>query len=185
MGDAAAVATQNGIRLVLAVFDDWSALRSILIATQSDAAMRPAAVLHARNDVPPEIAALHPLKEMIQLRFARSGKPIACTVGELANALSGRLATGAQSLADALDDWLGSNQAKQLEHHLERGRLLLCVALRTSEDFSVVCGKLVQASPHVVELCNTGIRREGQEADRSAHARRRLRPGPLDPGNSR
>jgi hypothetical protein len=155
MRDEETAATRSGTRLVLAVFDDWSALRSILIATHSDTAMRPAAVLHARNDVPPGMATLHPLKEMIQLHFERSRKQIACTAGELANALSGRLARGARSLADALDDWLGSNQAKQLERHLERGRLLLCVELRTPEDCSVVCGQLVQASPHVVELCNT------------------------------
>jgi len=34
-------------------------------------------------------------------------------------------------LADALHDWLGSNPAKQLESHLERGHLVLCVELRT------------------------------------------------------
>jgi hypothetical protein len=30
----------------------------------------------------------------------------------------------------------------------------LCLQLRTPEDFSVVCGRLVQTSPHMVELCN-------------------------------
>jgi hypothetical protein len=90
---------------------------------------------------------------MTELRFERSRQHIACTVGQLAEALSLRVARGSPTLADALEDWLGFNQARQLERHLERGHLALCVELRTSDDFSVICGKLVQASPHMVELC--------------------------------
>jgi hypothetical protein len=152
-----AVGARSDVRLVVAVFDDWDALRSVLVDMTSDTAMRPAAVLHARDDVPPEISALHPLKKMIDLHFKRLPKPIACTLGELSHALSARLARGARSLADALDDWLGSSQAKQLENHVERGRLVLCVELRTPDDFAIVCGKLVQASPHMVEVCNIGM----------------------------
>jgi hypothetical protein len=72
--------------------------------------------------------------------------------------LSERLTRGAQTLADAVHDWLGSNQAKQLESHLERGHLVLCVELRSPDDFSVVCGKLVQASPHMVELSHINFK---------------------------
>jgi hypothetical protein len=144
-------------QFAVAVFDDWDTLHAVLLEAEGDAAVRPAAVLHARSDVPAEVSALRLLKQMTELRFERSRKHVACTVGRLADALSARLALGARTLADALDDWLGSSQAKQLESHLERGHLVLCVELRTSEDFSVVCGRLVQASPHMVELCNISM----------------------------
>jgi hypothetical protein len=119
-----------------------------------DKAAPPVALLHARRDLPPKASASSLLKHMTELHFERSRKHIACTRGLLAEALATRLTGGARTLADALHDWLGSNQAKQLESHLERGHLVLCVELRTPDDFSVVCGRLVQASPHMVELCN-------------------------------
>ena len=46
-----------------------------------------------------------------------------------------------------------SDQAEQLQTHIGRGHLVLCLQLGTPEDFSVVCGRLVQASPHG-RLCN-------------------------------
>ena len=153
-GGPAIESQTGGAQFVVAVFDDWDTLHAILVEMESDAGVRPTALLHARRDVPPKISAFSLVKQMTELRFERSRQPIACTVGHLAEALSARLARGARTLADALHDWLGTHQAEQLESHLERGHLVLCVELRTSEDFSVVCGRLVQASPHMVELCN-------------------------------
>ena len=57
-------------------------------------------------------------------------------------------------MTDALHGWFSSDQAGQLQNHIGKGRLVLCLQLRTPEDFSVVCGRLVQTSPHMVELCN-------------------------------
>jgi hypothetical protein len=148
----------TGTQFVVAVFDDWETLHSVLMEMQSDAAVQAVALLHARTDVPAKVSASSVLKQMTELRFERSRQHIACTVGELAEALSARLAAGAGTLADALGDWLGSQQARQLESHLERGHLVLCVELRTSDDFSLTCGRLVQASPHMVELCNINLK---------------------------
>jgi hypothetical protein len=125
---------------------------------ESDNAVQPLALLHARRDVPPKVSTLSVLKQMTELRVERSRQHFACTMGQLAEALSAWLARGARTLADNPHDWLGASQAKQIESHLERGHLVLCVELRTSDDFSIVCGRLVQASPHLVELCNINFK---------------------------
>jgi hypothetical protein len=93
------------------------------------------------------------LKQMTELRFERSRLHIACTVGRLAEALSAHLARGARTLRTPWKTGWGPTRPNN-ESHLERGHLVLCVELRTSEDFSVGCGKLVQTSRHMVELCN-------------------------------
>ena len=154
LGERAIRSQTNGSQFVVAIFDDWDTLHAVLQELESDKAAQPVALLHGRKDVPPKVSASSLLKQMTELHFARSRQHIACTMGQLAEALTTRLTGGARTLADALHDWLGSNQAKQLESHLERGHLALCVELRTSDDFSFVCGRLVEASPHMVELCN-------------------------------
>jgi hypothetical protein len=146
--------TANGAQFIVAVFDDWDTLHALLANMENDKAAQPAALLHGRREVPPNVSTSSLLNQMRELRFEQSRQHIACTEGQLAEALSARLAEGARTLADALCDWLGSSQAKQIESHLERGHLVLCVELLTSDDFSVVCGRLAQASPHMVELCN-------------------------------
>jgi len=146
--------SRSGVELVVAVFDDWASLHAVLIELETVATVRPAAVLHARSDIPITASEVGLLKQMTKLRFEPSRQDIACTVGWLAGELSERLARGARSLADALHDWLGFERARQLQGHVEKGHFVLCVELRTSEDFSVICGSLVRASPHMVELCN-------------------------------
>jgi hypothetical protein len=163
----------------VAVFDDWDMLHSVLLELESDKAAQPVALLHARRDVPPKVSASSFLKQKTELHFERSRQQIACTMGQLAEALATRLTGGAQTLVDALHDWLGSNQAKQLESHIERGHLVLCVELRTPDDFSVVCGRLVQASPHMVELCNVNFKPSC--GARSGATSCREKPAPLLP----
>ena len=141
-------------QFVVAVFDDWDGLRAVLVDLDAAATMHSGAVLHARKDIPPAASSLGLLKNMAHLHFSEPRRDIACTVGQLAHELSGRLAGGARSLTDALHGWFRSAQAGQLENHIKKGRLVLCLQLRTPEDFSVVCGRLVQTSPHMVELCN-------------------------------
>jgi hypothetical protein len=158
LGDRTTGSQTSGSQFIVAVFDDWDALHAILLELESDKVARPVALLHARRDVPPKVSASNVLQQVTELHFERSHQHIACTMGQLSEAIATRLTGGARTLADALHDWLGSNQAKQLESHLERGHLVLCVELRTSDDFSIVCGRLVQASPHMVELCNVNFK---------------------------
>jgi len=148
------IGSQTRGSFVVAVFEDRDTLHVVLLELENDKAAQLMALLHARRDVPPKASASRLLKQMTELNFERLRQDIACARGRVAEALAVRLTRVARTLADALHDWLGSNQAKQLESHLERGHLVLCVELRTPDDFSVVCGTLVQASPHMVELCN-------------------------------
>ena len=168
---------RDAAQFVVAVFDDWEALHAVLVDMEADATVRSGAVLHAREDVPPRAAALRLLKEMAQLHFGPRQR-IACTVGQLARELSSRVAKGARNLAEALHGWLSAEQAGQLESHLERGHLVLCVELRTAEDFSVLCGRLVQASPHMVELCNIKFETEHHSSGRDHQA-----SGPIGVGD--
>jgi hypothetical protein len=61
---------------------------------------------------------------------------------------------GAVSLANALRVWLSSEQARELASHVDKGHVVLWLELRTSEEFGDLCGRLVQASLHLIELCN-------------------------------
>jgi hypothetical protein len=145
---------RTGAQFVVAVFDDWDALHAVLVGLEEDAPMLTGAVLHARKHVPPMASRLSLLKDMAHLHFSQPRQDIACTVGQLAHELSARSARGARSLTDALHGWLSSDQAGQLQDHIGKGHLVLCLELRTPEDFSEVCGRLVQTSPHMVGLCN-------------------------------
>src|SRR5262249_6679810 len=140
-------------QFAVAVFDNWDALHATLIGLEAESPMRTGGVMHARNDVPAQAAGLRFLNQMTNINFARSRQQLARTVGRLADELSARLAQGARSLGDALDRSLNSDQARQLESHIDRGHLVLWVELHSSDEFSEVCGRLVQASPYMVSLC--------------------------------
>jgi len=148
-----------GSHLAVAVFDNWDSLQAVLMEMECFKATKSIALLHGRTDVPAQMSASRLLTETVELRFERSRQPIACTAGPVLEALSARVARGARTLADAFNGWLGSNQAKQVESHLDRGHLILCIELRTSDDFSGVCGRLVKASPHIVELCEIDFKK--------------------------
>ena len=143
-----------GAQFVIAAFDDWNALRAVLEGMALQHPSRSDTVLHARKDNPPPAVSSDLLKEVTQLHFTRPKQCITCSSGEVAEELAARLARGAHSLADALRSWLSADQAWQLQNHVEKGRLVLWLQLPTPEEFGAVCGRLVQASPHMVGLCN-------------------------------
>jgi hypothetical protein len=86
-------------QFVIAVFDDWETLQGVLFSMELIAPMHSGALLHAREDAPPQAAAVGILKEMTTLRFAHSPHQVTCTIGQLAHELSARLAAGARSVA--------------------------------------------------------------------------------------
>jgi hypothetical protein len=143
-----------GAQFAVAVFDNWDALHATLFGLEAESPTRTGGILHARTDVPVQVAGLRFLRQMTKINFAHSRQELACTVGRLAEELSARLAQGARSLGDALDRSLNSGHARQLESHIDRGHLVLWVELHSSDEFSEVCGRLVQASPHMVSLCD-------------------------------
>jgi hypothetical protein len=143
---------RDGAQFAIAVFDSWDALLGFFKKERTGTPSTSDAVLHARTDDPPLTLRSGLLKEMTQLRFTRGA--IACTSGPIADELASRLTGGAVNLANALRVWLSSQQARELASHVEKGHVVLWLELRTSEEFGDLCGRLVQASPHLVELCN-------------------------------
>ena len=136
-------------QFVIAVFDDWSAVEGLLVSLGSDKIGRFGALLHTRTDEPPMLAIS---QEMTELHFAASRSRVRCTTGRLSALLAMRSAGGAQDLAHALRGWVSAEQAKELQWHVESGRLVLWLQPSRPEDFETVCAQMVQASPHLVEL---------------------------------
>jgi hypothetical protein len=149
---------EDGAQSVIAVFDDWDALQTVLEGIAVHESARSGTVLHGRMDDPPPAVRSGMLNEIMELHFDRSTACIRCTRGEVAEELAARLTGGARSLADALHSWLSPDQAWQLQSHIEKGRLVLWLQLPTSEEFGAVCGRLVQASPHMVGICKINFK---------------------------
>jgi hypothetical protein len=139
-------------RFVIAVFDDWVAVDNLLARLGSDKVGRLGAVLHTRMDEPPMLAAPWLVHDMTELHFAASRSRVRCTAGRLAAKLVTRSTGGARDLAHALRGLVSAEQAKELQWHVESGRLVLWLEPSRPEDFETVCAQMVQASPHLVEL---------------------------------
>jgi hypothetical protein len=139
-------------QFVIAVFDDWDAVEGLLASLASDKIGRFGALLHTRTDEPPMQAVSWLVQDMTELHFSASRSPVRCTAGRLAAQLAMRSAGGARDLAHALRGWVSPEQAKELQWHVESGRLVLWLQPSRPEDFETVCAQMVQASPHLVEL---------------------------------
>ena len=139
-------------QFVIAVFDEWSAVEGLLASLGADKIGRFGAVLHARTDQPPMPVVSWLVQDMTELHFAASRHRVRCTTGSFAAQLAKRSAGGARDLAHALRGWVSAEQAKMLQWHVESGRLVLWLQPSRLEDFDTVCARMVQASPHVVEL---------------------------------
>jgi hypothetical protein len=139
-------------QFVIAVFDDWDAVEGLLASLSSDKIGRLGALLHTRTDEPSMQAVSWLVQDMTELHFAASRSRVRCTGGRLAAHLAMRSAGGARDLAHALRGWVSAEQARELQWHVESGRLVLWLQPSRPEDFETVCAQMVQASPHLVEL---------------------------------
>jgi hypothetical protein len=139
-------------QFVIAVFDDWNAVEGLLASLGSDKIGHFGALLHTGADEPPTQAVSWLVQDMTELHFAASRSRVRCTAGRLAAQLAVRSAGGARDLAHALRGWVSAGQAKELQWHVESGRLMLWLQPSTPEDFETVCAQMVRASPHLVEL---------------------------------
>lgn len=145
-------------QFLIAVFDDPVSLARVLGELGAEVADHAAVLLHKSRDEPCGDAATSVLlRQMTEVSFTASRERIRCTTGRLASALAARSARGAHSLAEALRAWLTPEQARELEQHVASGRLVLWLPPATPEDFETLCGRLVQASPHVVGLCTIDL----------------------------
>jgi hypothetical protein len=111
-------------------------------------------LLHIRKDEPPTLTVSWLVQNMAELRFAALRESVHCTAGRLADALAKRSADGVHDLANALRGWMSSEQAREVQWHVERGHIVLWLEPPTSDDVDTACARLVRASPHLVELCN-------------------------------
>ena len=145
-------------QLIIAAFDTWQDLRSALELIRAEKGCCFRAVLHARKDLPEDQALLDAVNEIAELECTASKQRIAAGQGVLTNALATAFSHGARNVAGVLRQWMSLEQARQLESHLAHGRVLLWVQPLDSEEFSCVCGHLVRASPHVVEVCDVLVK---------------------------
>jgi len=146
-----AAAEQDDLRSVIAAFDDWGNLDAALTEMNADESCSYCAVLHARGEASSEACgAVH---EIASLQHTHSRTCVIRSEGFLSRALADALRHGTHTLADALRQWVSADQARHLEDHIAQGRLLLWVQPLTPEQFGRICGHLVRASRHMVEIC--------------------------------
>ena len=149
-------------QLLIAAFDTWQDLRSALELFRAEKGCCFRAVLHARKDLPKDQTLLDAVNEIAELECTASKQRIAAGQGVLTNALATAFSHGERNVAGVLRRWMSLEQARQLESHLAHGRVLLWVQPLDSEQFSCVCGHLVRASPHVVEVCDMFVKDRSQ-----------------------
>ena len=131
-------------RFLIAVFDEWEAVGRVLADLGPEKIGRAGALLHIRKDEPPTLTASWLVQDMAELRFAGFRESMRCTAGRLAEALAKRSAGGVDDLAGALRGWMSSEQAREVQWHVEKGRIVLWLEPPTSEDVDSACARLVQ-----------------------------------------
>lgn len=156
--------TEPTSRFVIAVFDEWQNLHAAIEDLSLHGIAPRGAVLFARDDRP-NMAQLPGegliscfLAQTTELPFLSARQRVRCTAGTLAHDLAKRAEHGARRLAAALAGWVSREHANALQSHIDRGRLVLWFELAQPQDLDVVCGRLVQTSPHVVGMCGVASR---------------------------
>ena len=156
--------TQTTTRFVIAVFDEWDALHTALEDLGMHGIAPRGAVLFARDDGPDSAQSSSPgpisffTAETTELPFLSAKQKVRCTAGVLAHELTARSDRGVRRLGGALRAWVSREHADALQRHIEKGRVVLWFELAQPQDLGVVCGRLVQTSPHVVGMCNIASR---------------------------
>jgi hypothetical protein len=151
-------------RFVIAVFDEWHNLHAALEDLSLHGIAPRGAVLFARDDGPdspqsPSAGLISFfLAETTELPFLSTRQKVRCTEGAFAHELAARSQRGARRLAGALRAWVSREHADALQRHIDKGRLILWFELAQPQDLGVVCGRLVQTSPHVVGMCSIASR---------------------------
>jgi hypothetical protein len=127
---------QTTLRFAVGTFDTWPQVRAAL----RDGYMR-GLVLDSFNCVALERVftgkvILAPSQEPVIIRalpFRGNAELIACTSGALADHLTERLRSGADSLRDALGHWLIPRHAARLEDGVRAGKILFWIQVADSD----------------------------------------------------
>jgi hypothetical protein len=143
------LAEQPKLRLAVGVFQGWPQLREALhdlrvrglvLASFNCLALAP---LFAGKTI---LAPDHKPIGVEMLPFAQSPELIACTSGPLADCLMERIASGAQSLKEALSHWLIPRHAGYFQDAIEAGRILFWIEVSDADDERVACRTLLSHS---------------------------------------
>ena len=137
---------------IVAVFDDWDALRTALASLTPARIGSSGAVLHARDSMSPTEPIPELSREMTDLSFAGAAC-VRCTTGTLARDLQAFSDGGADSVGIAVRGWLGDGLARELQRHIDHRRLVLWLEPTTPDDCDAACAQLARASPHLVGVC--------------------------------
>ena len=153
-------------KIAIAAFDSLASVEEVLDALKTrgvdltGAALLAAnghALLEYRAEIPKDARATAEVVDPPNLCFLPFKPALYCTMGPLASALEQRRDRGARRLAAALKPWLQPHRVDALEYQLGRGRILLWFRITDLDHYGIVCGEMVRASPHLVEVCDECI----------------------------
>src|SRR5262245_32011387 len=113
------------IQLLVAVFDEWDTVKNVLADLGTERIGRYGAVLHRRTDEPSTLTPSWLLHNMAELRFATRRERVRCTAGRLAEELVRRSGGGVRDLASTLRGWMSTEQAREVQWHIAKGRIIL------------------------------------------------------------
>ena len=113
---------EDAAQLVVAVFDDWDTLQTVLEdMVKANELTSSGALLHVCKDVPPPLHASGSFRSVTELRFGTSSVYVTCMGGGIAEQLAVSSAQGERTLADALCNWLTPNKRGSCRAISKRG----------------------------------------------------------------
>jgi hypothetical protein len=124
------VTGQPTLRFAVAAFDTWSDAREALHVLNAGGKVLDDVSYLALEHV---FAAASDGKPMVHL-FGAGDDAIGCSAGPIAERLSARRASGAQSLQAALAGWLIARHAAHMQQIVEDGKIVLWVQLFDNDD---------------------------------------------------
>lgn len=136
------------MRFAIAAFDTWpEAQQALHVLDVAGKALNDVSYL-AQERVLGEPKA-STARQTVHL-FGETGRGIGCSVGPVADRLTGRLASGATTLQAALGGWLIARHAANLQQAVEDGKILLWVQLFDNDDERRACHSLLATSSNFV-----------------------------------
>jgi hypothetical protein len=128
---------QRKLRFVVGTFDSWSQLRAALRDLRARGLVLDSFNCLALQQLFAGKTILAPDQEVVAveaLPFAESSASTACTSGPLADCLMERIGLGAQSLRDALGQWLIPRYAAYFQDAVEAGKILFWIRVADIAD---------------------------------------------------
>jgi hypothetical protein len=128
---------QPNLRFVVGTFDSWPQVRDALRDLRVRGLVLDSFNCLALADQFTGKTVLAPDQKRVavqRLPFAEGSETIACTSGPLSDRLRERIGSGAQSLKDALGQWLIPRHAAHFQETILAGKILLWVRVADADD---------------------------------------------------